>query len=207
MGPLNLCEDLGVVAECDDSLGAGHVGNNNNTTCPIAGDNRFLNGGETDTHESFACIADVGLSGNGEERLMQAMVRAVGDHSDSGGCNEAFVREEAILVVTFITDEEDLFSLGTPTEWKQALVEAKGGNEDGVFVLGLFGDNDLDPHICEDMDEDGINGANPAPKLRELIESFGDKGHFCSVCEPDYTECFAAVVEPIDITCDEYEIE
>ena len=55
----------------------------------------------------------------------------------AGGCNEGFLRDDAILVVTFITDEEDTGSAGNPDSWKQTLVDAKGGNEEAIVVLGL----------------------------------------------------------------------
>src|SRR5690606_41723616 len=55
-------------------------------------------------------------------------------------CNEGFIRDDAILVVTFITDEDDNQgdgSAGTPDGWKAALVSAKKGDDAGIVVLEI----------------------------------------------------------------------
>jgi len=196
-------------------LGAGHTGLNEDTTaCPIDGDHRYLVEGQQDLEGTFACIADVGTEGNGMERAMESMVNAVGPWTEQGACNEGFIREDAILVVTLVTDEDEQCteigescSEGTPTTWKQALVDAKGGNQDAIVFLGLFGDNDLPDGICQPYDPFQGLGAQPAPLLRELVDSFGDHGRYCSVCLSDYSDCFLDAVTTIDTTCDEFDIE
>ncbi len=199
---------------CDDLLGAGHVGGNYGQICSIDGSHRYLIEGQTDLVEAFACIADVDTVGNGHERMMVAMSNSVGPWSAPDGCNEDFIREEAILVVTFVTDEDEactdygeFCSEGTPADWKQALVEAKGGNEAAIVILGIFGDNDLVDGICLPYNPSVGTGAQPAPLLREFVDSFGEQGHFCSVCLPDYGECFQDAVNTIDMTCDDFVLE
>ena len=199
---------------CDDLLGAGHVGGNWGQQCSIDGGHRYLVEGQPDLVDAFGCIADVGTGGNGFERLMEAMSNAVGPWSAPGGCNDGFIREEAILVVTFVTDEDEacidsneVCSEGTPANWKQDLVEAKGGNEAAIVILGVFGDNDLTNGICGPFDPYVGTGALAAPLLREFVDSFGEQGHFCSVCLPDYGECFQDAVNTIDMTCDDFVLE
>lgn len=208
------CDEwLGTASDsCHDELGAGHTGDNLGVECPIDGDNRYLIQDQADLEETFACIADVGVEGNGIEKLMEAMANAIGPLNEPDGCNAGFIRDEAILVYTFVTDEDEECvdsyedcSEGDPTSWKQALVEAKGGDEDSVVVLGVFGDNDQPDGICEEYDPEQGNGAMPAPLLRDFLESFGDHGHYCSVCLPDYTDCFLEAVSTIDTTCEEYD--
>ena len=122
----------------------------------------------------------------------------------SAGCNEGFIRDDAILVVTFITDENDAGSAGIPASWKSELVAAKGGQEDGIFVLGIFGDPDKPNSLCDNV----FGGpADAAPLLDKFLASFGEQGHFCSVCTEDYTACFQAAVDGIDTTCDQYVTE
>ena len=197
---------------CHDELGAGHTGDNLGVECPIDGDNRYLVQGQSDLEETFACIADVGVEGNGLEKLMEAMTNAIGPLDADDGCNAGFIREEAILVYTFVTDEDEACtdlgeecSAGDPATWKQALVDAKGGDEDSVVVLGVFGDNDLADGICDPYDPDMGQGAMAAPLLRDFVDSFGDHGHYCSVCLPDYNDCFLEAVSTIDTTCEEYD--
>ena len=75
------------------------------------------------------------------------------------------------------------------------------------MVLGVFGDNDMADGICTEYDEEG-NGAMAAPRLREFLESFAeDRRHYCSVCLPDYSECFHEAVAIIDFTCDDIIVE
>jgi hypothetical protein len=195
---------------CDNLLGGGHIGANTGTVCSIEGGNRYLIEGQSDLHGTFACIANVGIEGNGHERLMEAMALSVGPFDEEGTCNEGFIRDDAILVVTFITDEDEactqageVCSEGTPESWKEALVEAKDGNEDAIVVLGLFGDNDMTDGICMPYEPSSGTGAEASPLMREFLEWFGDQGHYCSVCLEDYTECFLEAVSTIDTTCDE----
>src|SRR5690606_7269303 len=139
---------------------------------------------------TFSCAAHVGTYGDGNERPMEAMLAATSAAlNDPGGCNEGFLRDDAILVVTFITDEEDnMKSPGDPQAWYDALVANKNGNADAVSVLGLFGDGDLPNGICQPLQNDV--GAEPAPRLREFVELFGDRGVAGSICADDYIPFF-----------------
>src|SRR5687768_2216792 len=134
----------------------------------------------------FACVAEVGTYGDGNEQPMAAILAGAGSSLGAvGACNEGFVRDDAILVVTFITDEEDIEkSPGDPPDWKSGVVAAKNGNENAVVVLGLFGDTDQPGAICQPfMDE---TGAEPGVRLRQFTESFGGRGVTGSVCANDY---------------------
>jgi hypothetical protein len=149
-------------------------------------------------------VATVGIGGDGNERPMEAMVEAVTTQNEPGQCNEGFVRDDAILVVTYITDEEDNGkSAGNPTTWKDALVTAKAGNENAVVVLGLVGDTGLPNAICMPY-AGGGDGAEDAPTLRQFAESFV-YGMWAAVCEPDYAPFFDQAVSVIDTACEEFE--
>src|SRR5690606_32044998 len=108
--------------------------------------------------------------GSGSERQMDSMVAAVGSAlNGTGGCNQGFVRQNAILVVTVITDEEESNSAGNPADWKQALVNAKLGDESGVVVLGLVGDTNTPNAVCGALG--GSTGADESPRLRQFVSS------------------------------------
>ena len=193
------------VSPCDYALGAGKIYSPQLDVCYDADEFRFMTNAEPDLEGSFECVANVGTSGSGNEKMMEAMSSAVTPPlMVPGGCNGGFIRDDAILVVTFITDEEDEHSSGTPEEWKEALVQAKGGNEDGIFVLGVFGDPEEPDTPCGKGGAFGGGNAQHAPKLQQFLDSFGEKGHFCSVCSYDYSECFYEAVAGIDTTCEEY---
>lgn len=194
--------------QCEDILGAGVTfprGHNaSNQDCDFVGGQRFMTDAEPNLAASFQCAARVGTdSQNDPERPMEAMVQAVSGQGAVGGCNTGFLRDDAILVVTFITDEDDDpndGSAGTVETWRQALITAKNGDEEAIVMLGLFGDGDLPNPVCG-----GLSDAEVSPRLRQFLDSWGDKGFFGSICAPDYDDFFQTAVDIIDTTCDEFE--
>jgi hypothetical protein len=55
----------------------------------------------------FTCVATLGTQGCGFEQQLKAMRRALTDQVRPGGCNTGFLREESLLALIFVTDEED----------------------------------------------------------------------------------------------------
>jgi hypothetical protein len=188
------CDQL---ADCDFVLGAGQVKNKDGDLCGIDEGARYMADGQTDIAGTFACVAEVGTHGNGNEKPMQAIEMALSE--DLGGdeaCNAGFLRDDALLVVTYITDEEDNGSAGTPDSWRQALVEAKNGDDTAMVVLGLVADGDLPNGTCP--------GPVGAPTLRSWTETF-EYGSWHSVCEPNYAGYFADAVSVVDEACNEFD--
>ncbi len=192
---------------CETTLGAGIRNDQSGLPCPIAGPQRFIDG-QSNLEQAFACVAEVGTWGNGYERVMQATTEALAlDAPDD--CNEGFLREDAILVVTFITDEEDSHekdgSPGDPADWYDAVLAAKGGDPGAVVTLGLIGDHGTPNPICEPYGGDnGTVGAEAAPRLRQFVELFGEHGLWSSVCASDYDEAFQQAVDVIELTCSDF---
>jgi hypothetical protein len=59
-----------------------------------------------DIASAFNCTARVGTAGSGIELVAESTLTALSPgHVGSGGCNEGFLRDDAVLVVTIITDE------------------------------------------------------------------------------------------------------
>ena len=196
--------------ECEDVLGAGVTyprgASASNMDCNFSSGARYMDSTEPDLTAAFSCAAGLGTSSYAAtERPMEAMVNAVSPNTPAAACNEGFIRDDAILVVTFITDENDSTgdSAGTVAGWRQALIAAKGGDETAVVVLGLFGDNDQPGGICQDLADS--NGAEAAPRLREFVDSWGDRGFYGSVCASDYDDFFTEAVGIIDTTCEEFQ--
>ncbi len=199
--------------ECEDVLGAGvefpRGAAATETDCNFASGKRYMDSSEPDLAGTFACAAKVGTGSTAlnAERPMEAMVAAVTPSTPAWGCNDGFLRDDAILVVTFITDEDDNVgdgSGGTVEGWRQALISAKKGDPNAIVVLGLFGDNDQPGGVCAPFDPDASNGAEPSPRLREFTESWGDHGVAGSVCAPSYQQFFVDAVSVIDTTCDAF---
>lgn len=192
------CNMLPVPMGCDATLGTGLTKNPQNDECGVLGGKRYMVDGQPDLAGTFSCLAKVGTSGDGSERPMEAMVTAVTALNGAGKCNEGFLRKDAILVVTFITDEEDEGkSNGNPAGWQAALVAAKYGLETSIVVLGLIGDPDQPNAVCTD-------GAEASPRLRTFAESF-TYGSWASICSLDYAPFFDAAVSVVDTACQQFE--
>ncbi|PRP89969.1 hypothetical protein ENSA5_69100 [Enhygromyxa salina] len=200
-GDINACD--GAPTVCDETLGAGvnfPIGDDaSNMYCDLAGGQRFITPQEpvASLPQKFTCIASVGTDGDNSEMPMASLTEAVGPALNGpGGCNSGFLRDDAVLVITIITDEEDDDSPGTPNGWFQNIVAQKSGDGSGVVVLGLINDTDAGDPVCSAESQD------PA-KIREFIEMFPNhiKG---SVCEANYAPFFDQAVDLINTTCDEY---
>jgi hypothetical protein len=196
---------------CEDVLGAGVVHPRGRgasaTDCDFATGARYMDAGEPDLAGAFACAAKVGTGSSADtEQPMDAMVRALGQDPAAAACNAGFLRDDAILVVTFITDEDDdpTDSTGSPQGWFQALADAKHGDDHAVVVLGLFGANDRPDGICTPLSHDFATGAEAAPRLREFVDMWGPRGHIGSVCAEDYAPFFASAVDSIGQACEDF---
>jgi hypothetical protein len=77
-----------------------------NKLCPIDVQRRYMVKGEPNLEDTFACVAQVGVSGHG--RLGQALTAAMQKGiNDPGGCNPGFLRKDALLMVTLISNIGD----------------------------------------------------------------------------------------------------
>jgi hypothetical protein len=186
---------------CDNIIGAGvlHPAGDGatNAPCTVLGGNRYMVEGEPDLTASFSCVAQVGLAGHPAERPMDSLVGAMSPAlNDAGGCNDGFLRDDAILVVTFISDDPNYEDADGPQEWYDAVVAAKGGKTDSVVVLGLT------PAF------DGCSSSSKPAKGQhwsDFIAMWGSHGLEASVCNLDYAPFFEQAVSVIDEVCDEFE--
>jgi hypothetical protein len=170
-----------------------------NAQCgPFTDGNRFMTA-DDELDECFACAAQVGIDGAGLERPMDAISAALDPFgADLALCNAKFLREDALLVLVLITDEEDAGnSQGGPAEWKASVVAAKG-DEEQVVVLSLLGHDK--PNACIPEQWDGMDGAEIAPRLIEFTESFAH-GEVGDVCAGSYAEFFQRGIEGIADAC------
>ncbi|MBX7081910.1 MAG: DUF11 domain-containing protein [Nannocystaceae bacterium] len=186
-------------ALCDIAIGAGMTAPYgtaaSNSVCALSPDERFIGSDETDLESTFTCIATVGVDGNSEERTADALVAALSPEGAAATCNAGFLRDDAILVVTIITDEADLDSSGTPALWYDAVVSAKQGDPAAVVVLGLLPDADTDAPLC---DSDAVGGT-----VAQLLDMFPAHQR-ASVCEPDYGPALADSIGIIADTCEQF---
>ena len=167
-----------------------------------------------DLDTKFGCAAKPGTGDGqyGDERPMQALETAIsGPLLGAGACNEGFLRDDALLVVTVISDEEDDIELGgsrgspgEPADWHRAVLKAKGGLEEMVVTLGLIGteaSTDCNP-LAETGQGNVLTGAEKSPRLESFVKMFGPRGFIGDVCAPNYDSFFEKAVAVIDFACD-----
>lgn len=151
---------------CDETMGAGTIYNagpyTENTPCGL-NEHRYMTADDLDTPGLFECLARVGTAG--ANKMGDALVAAVSPKLNGpGGCNDGFIRPDALLVLTMIGPEDSAIdpgkSNGTWQEWREAVVSAKGGNESAIVALGIISGDDCLP------------GMYPSLRLCELIPSF-----------------------------------
>jgi len=183
------CEALDLVTACDWTWGAGTAFPAGeftaNKPCPIDGGRRYLVKGQTDLEETFACIANVGT--DGWKSLGQALTAAVQKPINGpGGCNAGFLREDALLMVTTIatnSDDTEFGSEGTPAEWAQAVIDAKGGDEESVVMYNIGG-----------------TGCSPADRICQMVKMF-TYHHLVHIEEPDYGPGFGEAASLVETAC------
>ncbi len=187
-----------VLDSCDKKLGAGvtfPAGEGaSNRRCKLASGQRYIDNTEPDRTEVFECIAQVGVGG--ATLAAEAMVKAL---EGPGSCNDGFLREDALLVVTLIQDTYDVDSAGTVDSWITALRASKGDDDDAFALLVLTTDVDLGFHqLCKPNEY--LTEKN---RLRLLAEGV-KHGFIGSICTETYEPFFAETVATLVDLCDNF---
>jgi hypothetical protein len=209
--------------DADKTLGCGvvgpHGGSASNRSCGIAGGSRYMTQTQPNLAETFACAATVGISGYWLEAPVESLRTALSPaFAGQGGCNEGFLRDDAILVVVFVSDDVDEVMEGpdevmngvggTPQQWYEEVLAAKSGNAEAIVMVGIVSTwltPPFPPNCDHAISIAGFEEQTAAEKFVEFVELFGDKGILGDVCQPDYAPIFEHAVGLIDTTCDEFE--
>jgi hypothetical protein len=191
------CQEIGdLVTQTGSFDSAGRV-------CgPFVSGGRYMTG-EDDLSSQFACAAQVGTGGDDDERVARAMLNAI---DPARPCNAGFIREDALLVIVIISDEDDVRdgcsselgfgdevcdsygSGGRPDDWVAELATHR--DPESVVVLSLIGDRP--GNGC---------GAVVAARLLGFARRFGENGHVGDVCADSYDAFFRAALPIIDSAC------
>lgn len=154
---------------------------------PFAEGHRYMTEAD-DLSTAFPCTAQVGTSGATTENPLEALTSAVTKFHGEGECNEGFVRDDALLVVVVVTDEDDP---GPVAHRYEKLVEAKFGRSDNIVMVGL---------INEPGTECSLSGhAVEAPQLFDFITQF-EHSFVAPVCG-DYSVAFTRAIEVVEAAC------
>jgi hypothetical protein len=199
--PMSMDKSCGIPLDtCDKKLGAGIVFpigvNASNRRCDLADGRRYITNADPDPLAAFQCIAQVGTGGAGDLAAEAMLAALQPDLNGLGRCNEGFLRDDALLVVTIIRDTGDNFSAGEPDEWIDWLYWSKGDNPDAVFVLVITTDADIYPSLCFPNEPPHATG-----RLRTFVDLVAH-GYIGSICAPSYGPFFAEALAQIGPLCD-----
>ncbi len=172
---------------------------------------------EDDTFDvlNIGCFTSV-PEGSDDEQPMRTLLEAASrELNEPGGCNEGFLRDDALLVVMLIADEDDDHgdeqghqgSPGDPQFWYEKLLYHKRGNAESIVIGALLGEDPLRSScpwmLPEDKDEStDFNTLSIGAEEGVRIRSFLDKlpvGHayVSSICEDNYVDFFQQFFEEI----------
>ncbi|MCY1054635.1 hypothetical protein OV142_06025 [Nannocystis sp. SCPEA4] len=190
------------VFKCDRTRGAGLLYNAGpyatNHVCELKGGNRYIIEGETDP-DAFACIAQVGTFGD-DPPVADSLVAAVSDELNGpGGCNEGFLRDDALLVFVFIMDNDDDESVLSAKKVHDAVVAAKGGDEHAIVGLAIIPqppEGEPEPDCVVD---DGVWQQH----LREVVQTF-DYHREGNICADSYDAFFNEAADLVHEACNAF---
>jgi len=176
---------------------------------PYEGGNPWMLSSSSMLATELSCALSVGVMGSPNERPMDMLIGSLADENlQPGGPHFGFLREDALLVVVLVTNEEDELeddtawgSAGDPPAWVEAMAGRKGGWVNDVVVLSLLGTPK--PNACPDFQWDGTEGAQVSPRLIEFTESF-PQGAVGDICQPEYDSFLLGVVPGVTAACAGY---
>lgn len=179
-------------------------------TCgPYAGGARYMTDAD-DLPTAFSCAAQVGTGGENDEKMVLGAASAVSAPLNAAGaCNEGFVRDDALLVMTFITDEDDPGtcingnqscdgSPGDPASWAQGFIDIKSGNVENVVVLSLV--RGAPGNSCGFPQGTELDG----DRIMELTNQFGTNGIIGDICANSFGPFFEQAISVIESACGDF---
>jgi hypothetical protein len=186
---------------CDVQIGAGRRLDSSGADCGLRGGMRFMSPEQPDLTDTFTCVAQVGTDGSDYEQPVRALLRATSAPLTGDGCNAQFLRRDAMLVVTLVTDEDDTLSPGDPESWRSELLAVKGGDPESVVILALVGDDNREQALpggpCSSVQAEG------SPLLQQFAQSF-PFGSMGAVCADDYAPFFEKAVAVVGQACSRF---
>jgi len=184
----------------------------NTGECNFSTGKPWIDNNSPNMNEEFACVGDIYLddidcSGDDDdEQPITAFLKAMSPPYSENE-NAGFLRDDALLVVIAVTDEDEQPTvIDSPTSAHgifEALANLKGGKPERIVFMGVGGSS-----LCT-----GLYGEvdNPATKLKAVTDLFSEKerGVWWDLCSKDPMENgLDAAFKIIEKACDEFtEIE
>lgn len=142
-----------------------------------------------------------GGDGNNSEIGLGAMKKAL-EKEVAKGSEAQFLREDALLVIVFVTDDKD-FSQGTPNDYKLFLDGLKGENslKSQKWIVNYIGITDLNDPNCSTYGDYSARGDD----YIELAQGSG--GVSDSICETDFSSYIDQITLRLKSVLNRYKLE
>jgi hypothetical protein len=171
---------------------------------------RWLERGDADVSGTFGCAARLGTEGPGIEMPLYAIELALGDRV-ADGTNAGFLRDDALLAIVILTDENDCsrrddnfdVSSADVCENNPALVPTQEivdfldtvKDARGRWATAVIAGPG--PGQCTSA----FGDAAEATRLREFVGLTGTNAIFSSICEGDLAGALGDAIDTFDAAC------
>ena len=172
---------------------------------------RWIERTDADVSGTFSCAAKVGTGGPSIEMPLYTTELALTERV-SDGTNAGFLREDALLALVILSDEDDCsrtdndFSIETDSchpEWPENVpidhfttfldtVKGERGRWATAVIAG--------PQNCSSDFGDAIN----ARRLQQFVTDTGTNGVFSSICQGDLSGALSDALETFDAACEAF---
>lgn len=172
---------------------------------------RWIEKTDPDAATTFGCAASLGTDGSPDEMPLAA-VRAAFDERMADGTNAGFHRDDALLAVVMLTDENDCsYEQSVTMPFGQSLcddmmepvanyvgfLDAYTGDRARWAAVAIAGPG---PDSCSSE----FGSAAYAERLDQFIQMTGTNGLLSSICEGDLTVALGQALELFSAACDDF---
>jgi hypothetical protein len=149
----------------------------------------------------FSCVAQVGTDGSGQEQPLNGARLALTDRI-SDGKNAGFVRDDALLAIIMLTDEDD--QSGDPKnsgssplpvdDFIKTFDTVKNGH-DRWATAAIAGPTDC---------MSAFGSAQEAVRLKEFVMKSGSQAVFSSICDGDLAKSLDEALHTFKAACESF---
>jgi hypothetical protein len=168
---------------------------------------RWIERDDPDMVDTFACVADVGTDGPGWEMPLYASELALSPPM-SNGMNAGFLRDDALLAIVYLTDEDDcsrhdndfdhLITEPCTTEpvsgWIDFFDDVAGARGRWATAV-IAGPNDCESEFGE---------AAAADRMQDFVAQAGDNAVFASICDGSLAPALEAALDTFTSACESF---
>ena len=170
----------------------------------------WLERSDTNMSATFSSIAAVGTNGPGWEMPLQASRLALRERLNDS--NKAFIRDDALLGIVYLTDEEDC-SVGAPSAKLSSSQTCADVSEDPANFVKFFDelkkghDRWATAVIAGATDcTSSFGNAQEAKRLKSFVAQVGKTAVFSSICEGDLSGALTKALQTFDAACKNFSV-